>query len=282
MKSEIPNPKSQIRLGCQGWNYADWVTKAGGEPVFYPRGTKPNEMLAIYSKAFETIEVDSTFYAVPASSAVENWYKRTPEGFTFALKLPQEITHEHFLRESAFPVLEAFCERALILKEKLAAVLVQLPPHFEATKENALNLRRFLKHLPREIRFAFEFRHRGWMIEWTYEELEKNFATLALVEGEWIPREMMFSAIEKLTNSFAYVRFMGERDLTSFDAVVRPQDAQMRIWKDELEKLQAKEVFIYFSNFFEGFAPASVNKMRELFGQRAIAAAELEDQGSLF
>lgn len=282
MKSQIPNPKSRIQIGCQGWNYADWVTKAGGAQVFYPRGTKSGEMLAVYSEAFESIEVDSTFYAVPATSAVENWYKRTPDGFTFSLKLPQEITHEHSLRESSFPILENFCERVLLLKEKLGAVLIQLPPQFEANKENALNLRNFLPRLPREIRFAVEFRHRGWLIDWTFEELEKNSAALCLVEGGWIPREMMFQSIEKLRSEFAYVRFMGERDLTTFDAVVRPQDANLQMWKKELEKLKAKDIFIYFSNFYEGFAPASVNKMRELFGQRTVAAVELEDQGSLF
>lgn len=282
MKSQIPNPQSQIHVGCQGWNYADWTTKAGGESIFYPRGTKSNEMLAVYAEAFESIEVDSTFYAIPAETAIENWYKRTPDSFTFSLKLPQEITHEHALRESSFPVLEEFCERVLLLKEKLAVVLIQLPPQFEASKENALALRNFLPLLPREIRFAVEFRHRDWLIEWTFEELEKNSATLCLVEGGWIPREMMFQSIEKLTNDFAYLRFMGERDLTTFDAVVRPQDANLQIWRAELEKLKAKNVFIYFSNFYEGFAPASANKMRELFGQKTVAASELEDQGSLF
>jgi uncharacterized protein YecE (DUF72 family) len=282
MKSKIQNPKSKIKIGCQGWNYADWTTKAGGEKIFYPRGTKSNEMLAVYAEAFESVEVDSTFYAIPAETAVENWYKRTPENFTFSLKLPQEITHEHSLRETSFPVLEEFCERVLLLKEKLGVVLIQMPPQFEASKENALALRNFLPRLPRAIRFAVEFRHRDWLIEWTFEELEKNSATLCLVEGGWIPREMMFQSIEKLAVNFAYVRFMGERDLTTFDRVARPQDAGLQIWREELEKLKAKEIFIYFSNFYEGFAPASANKMRALFGQKTVAAAELEDQGSLF
>lgn len=138
------------------------TTKADGETVFYPRGTKSNEMLAHYAKIFETVEVDSTFYAIPATSAVENWYKRTPEKFTFSLKMPQEITHEYGLREPSFPILEEFCERVLMLKEKLGAVLIQMPPNFEASKENAQTLREFLSELPRNIRFAIEFRNREW------------------------------------------------------------------------------------------------------------------------
>ena len=157
MKSKIQNPKSKIEIGCQGWNYEDWTTKAGGEFIFYPRGTRSGEMLALYAEIFDTIEVDSTFYATPPASTFENWYKKTPEHFTFSLKLPQEITHTHFLGESSFPVLDEFCEKAKELKEKLAVVLVQMPPQFEGSKENAQNLRKFLEHLPDEIRFAVEF-----------------------------------------------------------------------------------------------------------------------------
>lgn len=271
-----------INIGCQGWNYEDWTTKADGETVFYPRGTKSGEMLEIYAKVYDAIEVDSTFYAVPAVSAVEGWYRKTPESFTFSLKMPQEITHEHYLRSKAFQVLDEFCERVLLLKEKLGVVLVQLPPQFEANKNNAQALRDFLGRLPGEIRFAIEFRNREWMIDWTFEELEKAKVALCLVEGSWIPRDLMFQAIGKLKNDFAYIRFMGERDLLKFDKVYRHQDANLEMWKGELERLEAKDVFVYFSNFHEGHAPASVNKLKELFGQATIEAGSLETQKSLF
>ena len=281
-KSKIQNPKFKVQIGCQGWNYADWTTKADGETIFYPRGTRSGEMLALYAEIFETIEVDSTFYAIPASSAVENWYKKTPEDFTFSLKLPQQITHEYNLREPAFPLLEEFCERVGLLKEKLGAILIQMPPNFEASKENAKGLRVFLAELPREIRFAIEFRNREWIVDWTFEELKKNRVALCLVEGSWIPREQMFEAVHKPTTDFSYIRFMGERDLTAFDAVVRPQDANLQMWKSEIARVQAANIFVYFSNFYEGFAPESVNKLRESFGQKIVAANVLEKQESLF
>lgn len=282
MKSKIRNPKSQISLGCQGWNYDDWTTKAGGESIFYPRGTKANEMLKLYAEIYDSIEVDSTFYAIPPASSIEGWYKKTPENFTFSLKLPQEITHTHALRETAFVMTDEFCERIRELKEKLGVVLIQLPPQFEANKPNAQALREFLAWLPNDIRFAVEFRERSWMIDWTFEELEKNKVALCLTEGSWIPREMFFEAIPKLKNKFAYVRFMGERDLTAFDKIYRHEDTKLEIWKSEIENLAAKEVFIYFSNFFEGHAPASVNKLKKLFGQKVIDVKDLENQGSLF
>jgi uncharacterized protein YecE (DUF72 family) len=282
MRSKVQNPKSQIRIGCQGWNYPDWITKAGGESVFYPRGTRPAEMLEIYSQIFDTVEVDSSFYAIPPTATLENWYQRTPENFIFALKMPREITHEKVLHSDSFEVLEEFCERIQTLREKLGIVLIQLPPNLETSKENAQNLRKFLAKLPENIRFAIEFRHRGWLIEWTFQELRKNSVALCLVEGEWIPRDLMFQAIEKTTTDFTYVRFMGDRDLERFDQVVRPQTSNLNIWKEELSKLKTADNFIYFSNFYEGYAPASSNSLRELFGQKIIEPSLLETQKSLF
>ncbi len=276
------NTSENIRVGCQGWNYADWTTKAGGEKIFYPRGTKAGEMLELYAEIYDTIEVDSTFYAVPPLATFENWYHKTPENFTFSLKLPQEISHTHALRGESFPILEEFCERAEALKEKLGIVLIQLPPQFEANKANARNLREFLVRLPKNIKFAVEFRSREWMIDWTVEELEKTKVALCLVEGSWIPRDLMFQAIEKLPTEFAYVRFMGERDLAAFDKIYRHQDANLQMWREEIGNLPAKDIYIYFSNFYEGHAPASVNKLKNLLGQSIVDAGELENQGSLF
>lgn len=278
----MQNTEFEIAVGCQGWNYADWTTKADGESVFYPRGTRSGEMLEIYAKIFGTIEVDSTFYAVPAVSAVENWYRKTPENFTFSLKMPQEITHENGLKENSYQVLDEFCERVLLLREKLGVVLIQLAPQFEASKENAQSVRDFLARLPPEIRFALEFRSREWLIDWTFEELEKNKVALCLTEGSWVPREMMFQAMAQRTADFSYVRWMGERDLESFDKVVRPQNANLEIWKAELEKMKVGEIFAYFSNFYEGHAPASVSRLMELFGQKTVAIESLESQNSLF
>ena len=277
------NKKSEFQIGCQGWNYDDWATKPLQETVFYPRETRADKMLETHSKVFGTVEIDSTFYAVPASSAVEGWYKKAPENFTFSLKMPQEITHNFALSKNSYPVLEEFCERISLLKEKLGVALIQLAPEFEATKENAQNLRKFLERLPKEIRFAVEFRDRQWLADWTFEELEKNGVALCAVEGSWIPRELMFEAVTaKQTADFAYVRFMGERDLTRFDKIQRPQDANLEMWKEEIGKIKTKNNFVYFSNFYEGHAPASANKLKLLCGQKIVEAGSLENQKSLF
>ena len=155
-----------VHVGCQGWNYADWVTPpAGVAPVFYPQGTRDTDMLGIYARAFDTVEVDSTFYAVPTAAVVDAWHKRSPNRFTFALKLPREITHEHALGKAGDHVLAEFCDRARLLDDKLAAVLIQLPPQFDAAPDKARALARFLPRLPKDLRFAVEFRHPSWLDE---------------------------------------------------------------------------------------------------------------------
>src|SRR6478752_6611906 len=141
---------AHVRIGTQGWNYDAWVGP------FYPPGTRPAEYLTVYARAFETVEVDSTFYAIPPVKTIRGWYDRTPPGFTFALKLPQEITHERRLRDSA-DVAEEFFDRARELGVKLGPVLIQLGPDFGLVELAALaNL---LPTLPRDFYFYCYGRH---------------------------------------------------------------------------------------------------------------------------
>jgi uncharacterized protein YecE (DUF72 family) len=283
------NPAARVQVGCQGWNYDDWVTPALSErAVFYPRGTRADRMLELYTRAFKTVEVDSTFYATPTDPALDGWRRRAPEGFTFALKLPREITHEHMLRgEHALRLLEDFCRAARRLEDRLAAVLVQLPPQFEATRENLRALSEFLPLLPADIRFAVEFRDPFWFEEELLVPLSlRRNVSLALVEGPWVTRERVWRAAASLLDSsdFTYVRWMGARDITRFDEVVRERDTNLSKWADAIERLSRRgsEVFAYFSNFYEGHAPASANKLKRLLGQPTASAEEFENQGSLF
>jgi uncharacterized protein YecE (DUF72 family) len=275
----------RVHVGCQGWNYDDWVTgAAGGRGIFYPQGTRASSMLEVYARAFETVEVDSTFYAIPSVSTVDGWTRRTPQGFTFSLKLPQEITHERSLRDGSAALLEEFCERIRRLGEKLAVVLIQLPPQFEFTQGNVDTLREFLVQLPRDIRFSVEFRSNEWMREGVAEMLARHNVALALVEGQWVERADVWRLAQVPTADFAYIRWMGARNLTRFDKVERPQDENLRAWSELIAGLaeRSMEVFAYFSNFYEGHAPASACKLKRLLGQTVVEAADLEDQPSLF
>lgn len=271
-----------VHIGCQSWGYDDWITPIGGETVFYPSGTKNDEMLGLYSRMLNTIEIDSTVYGIPSAATVEKWYEQTPDAFTFSLKMPREVTHERLLDKTTLPIVDEFVGRISRLEEKLGLILIQLPGSFEAIRENALNLRRFVSGLPREFRFAVEFRNSGWFNDWTYDELAASGVALCLVEGKWVPRELMFASLVKHELPFAYFRFMGERDLRRFDRIYRERDETLAHWSKVIKKLKAKEIFVYVDNYFEGHAPATANKLKVLLDLPKSDPNILEQQPSLF
>jgi uncharacterized protein YecE (DUF72 family) len=274
---------ASIRVGCQSWGYDDWVTPAGAETVFYPRGTRAGEMLELYAKVFDTIEVDATVYGVPAESTFLSWYEKTPPNFKFSLKAPRSVTHEASLSPAGYGVMEEFLERSRLLGEKLGAILIQLPAAFEPTKETGAHLRNFLEWLPEGFLYAVEFRHPGWFVDWTFGEFEAQGVSLALVEGKWVERASMFEAARRVPDKqLAYLRFMGLRDLEKFDRVQRPQDDILQTWHPVVSRLAASEIYIYMDNYFEGFAPATAGKMQRILGLPVSEPAALEQQLSLF
>src|SRR5687767_15752554 len=111
---------SNVRIGTQGWNYDAWVGP------FYPEGSRAGDFLALYARAFNTVEVDSTFYAIPSEKVVQGWVDRTPDDFVFALKLPQEITHERRSEEhtSELQSLAYLVCRLLLEKKKNKTKLI--------------------------------------------------------------------------------------------------------------------------------------------------------------
>ena len=200
-----------IRIGTQGWNYDAWVGP------FYPPRTRAADYLSVYSRAFNTVEVDSTFYAVPAVKTVRGWAGRTPPDFTFALKLPQEISHENRLRESA-AIAELFYDRARELADKLGPILIQLSPDFSPAELPALVS--FLPLLPRDIQFAVEFRQRGWIHDGILALLAEHNVALALTDARWIPRKQMMALAARPTADFAYLRWMGpNRDIVDYSRI---------------------------------------------------------------
>ncbi|HYH80221.1 MAG TPA: DUF72 domain-containing protein, partial [Longimicrobium sp.] len=174
----------RVLIGTQGWNYAGWVGP------FYPDGTRSAGMLSLYAQAFDTVEVDSTFYAIPPASTVRGWAARTPEGFIFSLKLPQEITHDRHLRRSAAET-ELFISRARLLGPKLGPILVQMGPEFTPSDFDALEA--FVPTLPADLRFAVELRRQEWIRRDVLPDLlgllRDHGIALALSDGRWIPRD---------------------------------------------------------------------------------------------
>jgi len=186
-----------ILIGTQGWNYAAWVGP------LYPPGTRPSEFLSTYARAFRAVEVDSTFYAVPDARAVRAWAERTPPEFTFALKMPKEVTHERRLRD-ADDAVHGFLDRARQLGSKLGPILLQMSPDFGPDELPAIET--FLPTLPSDLRFAIELRQSRWMsaevLPHLLEALARHGIALALSDGKWIPRETMLGLAENATAGF--------------------------------------------------------------------------------
>jgi uncharacterized protein YecE (DUF72 family) len=270
----------RIRIGTQGWNYPAWVG------AFYPDGTRPHDFLGVYARAFDVVEVDSTFYAVPAAKTVRGWAERTPDGFTFALKMPQEITHDRRLRDAG-DVVDAFMDAARELGPKLGPVLVQMGPDFVPGELDAL--RRFLPTLPRDVRFAVEVRNQKWTRPGVQAELlsllAEHEAALALSDGRWILRETMTDLALCPTAAFHYVRWMGpNRDVVDYSHVQFPRTEELSAWTEALGRVATNgvDIFGFFNNHFSGHSPATARELQRLLGQRPVDPALLAEQTSLF
>lgn len=267
---------SAIRLGAQGWNYDAWVGP------FYPAGTRSADYLTVYARAFDTVEVDSTFYATPPARTVKGWGERVPAGFRFALKLPQEITHENRLRNSG-DLLALFADRARLLGDKLGPILIQLGPDFAPAELPALAS--FLPTLPRDLDFAIEFRQRGWIHDGLIALLAEHRVALALTDARWIPRKTMLALAVRPTADFAYVRWMGpNRDLVDYSRIQVDRSRELSAWAQVLPSLAARvrTVYGYVNNHFAGHSPASLRELQQRLGMPTVAPEDLGEQMSLF
>jgi len=267
---------AELRIGTQGWNYPSWTGP------FYPVGTRAEDYLRTYARAFDTVEVDSTFYAVPPEKTVKGWAAKVPDGFQLALKMPQEITHVRRL-VGARDVLDEFAAAARMLGAKLGPVLMQFGPDFGPEHRPALE--RFLPSLPADLQFAVEFRRPGWLIKPILELLHEHRVALTLVEGRWLPRRKMLRLAEFPTADFAYVRFMGpDRAIEDYSRIQIDRTAELEEWAPALERLAARVrvLHVYINNHFEGHSPSSASRLRARLGMAPVELSALREQEELF
>ena len=266
----------KVHLGTQGWDYPAWVGP------FYPPGARPQEFLSIYTRAFDTVEVDSTYYATPAEHVVRGWAEKVAAGFTFALKLPEDLSPAGDAAPDPAR-LALFCERARLLGDHLGPVLIQLgaqtgPERWEAVE-------RFLAALPQGMRWAVEVRQRAWVGPKLLDLLRRHGLALALVEGRWLPRDQMIDLAIHPTAEFAYVRWIGTgQRLEDVGHVQIDRERELAVWAMALAALAARvqSVYGYFSNQFQGHAPASARAMQRLIGQKIVEPDNLGAQRTLF
>ncbi|MCL5437707.1 MAG: DUF72 domain-containing protein [Candidatus Thermoplasmatota archaeon] len=245
-----------FRIGCSGWSYRAWVGP------FFPAGTGPADYLRQYSRIFDAVEIDSSFYGTPKASSIDNWKKATPENFLFHAKVPGDITHRKMLNDTE-EELEHFLESVGRLGEKLGIVLFQFPPSF-TFNEGYADLIRLMGNLPREVKFAMEFRNESWFREEVYRKLRASGIILA-----WSELPDLVTP-EVITTDSVYLRLVGDRSINEkdFGKPVRDRSSKISRWgRIILEKEhELDHVFVSANNHYQGFAPATVNLVREVLG----------------
>jgi uncharacterized protein YecE (DUF72 family) len=205
-------------------------------------------MLSFYAKQFSTVEINYSFYHMPTEPALTNWGASVPQGFRFALKANQQITHIRRLRDCE-STLKRFLEVASVLNDgdHLGPVLVQLPPNFKFDKPL---LEEFLALRPTAFLFAFEVRHASWYTEETYGVLRKFNTALCLAESD------KQTPPDVLTADFTYVRLRLE-DYT-------PE--QLKAWRKRFDGwlAQGVDVYVYCKHEDEGKAPEYAKQILEM------------------
>jgi uncharacterized protein YecE (DUF72 family) len=238
-----------IHIGTSGWHYDHW------KGPFYPDKISAVEMLPHYVGRFHTVEINNSFYQLPKKTTLELWKKTVPSNFVFAFKGSRYITHMKKLKDPSRgvpPLLEA----ARVLGEKLGPLLFQLPPHWRINLER---LDAFLQFLPRDFRYAFEFRDPSWFTDRTYEMLAKREAAFCIyhLAGRLSPKEV--------TTDFVYVRLHGP------DGAYQGQydGKTLSGWAGAFStwQRQGKEIFCYFDNDQAGYAAQDALRLQEMLSK---------------
>jgi uncharacterized protein YecE (DUF72 family) len=240
-----------LRLGTIGWSYNFWKGN------FYPHKTLSKDYLVYYASQFNTVEVDNTFYRIPAKQTIIKWKEQTPNGFVFSLKFPLIITHVKMLKDCQNETV-IFLDRAKLLGEKLGPLLLQFPPNF--TTKRLLDLEAFLQVLPRFCRYAIEIRDKTWLNQDFYSLLRTNKVTLAWADS------LLMAQVNEVTGDFLYVRWEGDRKKVkgNLGKIEVDKKNDVEAWANKLKSFNDRhiEIFGYFGKYFSGYPPYDLNLIK--------------------
>jgi len=184
-----------VFVGVSGFSYPSWKGK------FYPKDAKSEEFLGYYSQYLDTVEINSSFYAVPSASMVKSWSEKTSEKFRFSFKAPGRVTHMLKLGEGASQFAQSFSRTIENLGTRLGPVLFQLPPFMKQDREL---LDGFLSSTASIKDRVFEFRNKSWMEGATFRLLEKHGVAFCIAETD------DSAPTFQVTGKFAYFRLRKE------------------------------------------------------------------------
>ncbi|MEN8188395.1 MAG: DUF72 domain-containing protein [Thermodesulfobacteriota bacterium] len=255
--------ESRVRIGTSGYSYTEWVD--GG---FYPSLTKTPDMLPLYGQKFSVVELNYTWYQMVRAEAVERMVSRAPDHFCFAAKLTRTLTHEV---DAGWPEqLRSYRQGIAPLKNRLLAILIQLPPDFDWTHSRRSYLARLLDGLA-GLPLAVEFRHRSWARDSVFAELEKRGVTLVTVDAPQLPG--LFPLLDVVTNpDLFYIRFHGRNERGWRSANMQQKfdydysEEELKSWlRDHMSVIcsRASSGAVFFNNHVRAQAPRNAR----LFGQ---------------
>lgn len=281
-------PGAPVRFGTSSFSSEDWVGP------FYPAGTQPAGMLPCYARHFDTVEVDATWYALPAARTVAGWAEKTPEGFLLCAKFPRDIVHGGsgarpdarlvLDPDSTYEVRDTFLERMRLLGPRLGPLVLQFPyfnrEAFPSAGPFLERLDAFLRDLPRPgFTYGVEVRNKAWVGPELRAVLARHQAVLVLVDQAWMPHgDEVEARLDPVTGPLAYVRLLGDREgierlTTTWGKVVVDQGPRLQRWARLLVRLMDRGVksLVYVNNHYAGHAPATVRALRDLFLAEAAA-----------
>jgi uncharacterized protein YecE (DUF72 family) len=243
---------TEYHIGTSGWYYPHWQVK------FYPYNMTRSRWLEYYSQHFNTVELNNTFYRLPADKTFNTWQISTPASFIFSVKASRFITHIKRLR-NLDDTIDRFITRAKLLKQKLGPLLYQLHPQIK--RDNKL-LADFLYLLPAGFQHVFEFRDKSWFDEQIFQLLNDHGAGFCIYDMPDNSTPLISTA------DFAYIRFHGSQDLYGSNY----SNIELRKWakliKDDFAGL--RNIYIYFNNDNQGFAVKNAICLKKLLMNQQI------------
>jgi uncharacterized protein YecE (DUF72 family) len=232
---------AEFLVGTSGFSYPAW------RGPFYPEKLPTAGMLGFYAGAFPAVEINNTFYRMPAPKMLASWVEQTPAHFRFALKAPQQITHRLRLKEEAAEPTREFVRRSEALGEKRGPLLFQLPPNLKA---DHTRLETFLAALPGGLEPALEFRHESWFRDETWSLLRTHGAALCIAQTDDLDTPLVATA------PFGYVRLRREYE-----------PAALADWAARLRAVEGWQRVYVFLKHDEGQAPALARGFVEALGR---------------
>lgn len=234
-------------VGTSGWTYDDWKGR------FYPIDLPKTRWFEYYSSHFSTVEVNATFYRAFKDNTYLNWKKRAPQGFSYVLKAPKTITHRKYLVDAEEEI-KSFSQSSALLEDLLGLILLQVAP---STPYDVKILQKALLAFPDPSRVAVEFRNPDWLTRETENLLQALGTTFCNADS---PRQKLTNI---LTSNRAYLRLHGRGKWYLYNY----SNDELKEIADQARELAtrgASQVYIFFNNDYEGYAPANALALLKL------------------